>query len=57
MKDLAQLYYSAHTFVNDDDIELFWKIYSEGLNNKDKLLEAIQNKMKRIKRHDEKNYQ
>jgi heptose I phosphotransferase len=56
IKDLAQLYYSAAPFVNNEDIELFWNIYSEGLSNSESLLSAIKKKMQKIKRHDEKNY-
>ena len=56
VKDLAQLYYSAAPFVDDSEIEMFWKIYSENLENSKNLLSAINRKMQKIKRHDEKNY-
>ena len=56
VKDLAQLYYSAAPFVNDEDINLFWKLYSEDLKCSESLLSAINKKMQKIKRHDEKNY-
>jgi heptose I phosphotransferase len=56
VKDLAQLYYSAAPFVDDEDIDMFWEIYSDGLHNSESLLSAITKKMQKIKRHDEKNY-
>ena len=56
IKDLAQLYYSSYKFVNQQDIDYFWSIYSKGLPHKDKITDAIEKKMQKIKRHDEKNY-
>lgn len=61
IKDLAQLLFSARSYVNQTDLLFFWQVYTNMTDTEyfrnTKLIDAIFKKAERIRRHDSKKHQ